>query len=566
MGVFRQFEPMKQLCFAILLSISILKLSAQNYRLPLDFEPTLAGNYGELRPNHFHAGLDFKTQQTTGHAVHAFADGYVERVGINAYGYGLVVYITHPEIERMTVYGHLETFNDAIWKKVMERQINEELNNADITFAPDELPVKKGDVIARSGNTGSSGGPHVHFEVRGLMSAPGADDENWYDPMGYFANKIKDTTPPKISNLYIYTNPNTAFVRHTQILKRTANAWGKVGFAVRAYDYMDGQSNKYGVKKLKLYCDNKLIYSWNQEFFQYYEQRYTNSVIDYAEWTNQKSMIMKNFIEPNNKLRMIDHSLGDGIVDINEERPYNFHYELEDAHGNRSTLDFVVNGVKTAATTQKPRGRIAKADSDFKIDSLGVRFHSPMGNIYADTDILFSRRVSENTANLSPIFSIGAPDIPLHSYCDLEIDLNDTITSGEQLYVLNFDGGTQKCEYFPAQKIPFSSRTIPPYVKTRVRDFGRFTVRKDTIAPEIEIVGKPTANSITLSIVDAASGTKSWKVLIDGKFVPFDMNNKGKMVGNPAKYGIKTDSEHTMEVHATDLVGNEGIITFNRRF
>ena len=566
MEVFQQFEPMKHLFLAILLSIGMFNLGAQEYRLPLDLEPVLAGNYGELRPNHFHAGLDFKTQQTTGHAVHAVADGYVERVGINAYGYGLVLYVTHPDIERMTVYGHLETFNDEIWKKVRERQVKEELNNADLTFGPEELPVKKGDIIALSGNTGSSGGPHVHFEIRGLMSAPGADDEYWYDPMPYFANKIKDTTPPKVSNLYIYSNPNTAFTKHNQILNRTANAWGKVGFGIKAYDYMDGTSNKYGIKKVNLFCDNELIYKWNQEQFQYHEQRYTNSIIDYAEYTTMKSVVMKTFVETNNKLCMIDHTIGNGIVDINEERAYHFRYELEDAHGNKSELNFTVNGVKRDEPEQKIAGRLAEADKVFMIDSLGVNFRCPAGNLYTDADITFSSYVSKSVQNLSPVFTIGSATIPLHSYCDLQIDLPDTITSGNQLYIANLSGGSYKCEYTPAQDIPFSSRVLPPTLKTKVRDFGSYVIRHDTDLPRISFVGNPTSNSVMLSITDASSGLERWKVYIDGKFVPSDMNNRGKIVATPAKYGIRQGIEHTIEVHAFDLVGNEGILIEKRRF
>lgn len=533
---------------------------------PLDFDLSIAGNYGELRPSHFHAGLDFKTQQSIGHPVHSFADGYVERVGINAYGYGLVLYVTHPEMERMTVYGHLDTFSEKIWKKVRERQVNEELNNADITFGPEDLPVKMGEVIALSGNTGSSGGPHVHFEVRGLMSAPGADDEEWYDPMPYFKDKLRDTTAPKISNLYIYTNPNTAFTKHTQILNRTTEAWGKVGFAIKAYDYMDGQSNKYGVKRVKLYCDDQLIYNWNQEFFQYSEQRYTNSVIDYAEYVTLKSTIMKTYVEPGNHLRMIDHSIGDGIVDICEERPYNFRYELEDAHGNKATLPFVVNGVRKEVSLPNPVGRIAKADSEFKIDSLGIRFHSPAGNLYCDADISFSTTYSSNVNYLSPIFTIGNPNIPLHGYCDLEISLPDSIISGEQLHIVNLNGGAHKCRYTPAQAIPFSDRILPPTVKTRVRDFGRFVVRRDTEKPEATLVGNPTISAITLTLSDIGSGVASWKVYIDGKFVPFDMNNKGRIVGCPNKYGITPGTTHSIEIHVTDLVGNESIINLNKRF
>lgn len=549
---------------AILLSNAI-GLKAQDYRLPLDFEPTIAGNYGELRPNHFHAGLDFKTQQSIGHPVHAFADGYVERVGINAYGYGLVLYVTHPQMQRMSLYGHLDSFSEKIWKKVRERQVAEELNNADITFAPDELPVKMGEVIALSGNTGSSGGPHVHFETRGLMSAPGADDEEWYDPMEYFVDKIKDTTPPRISNLYIYTDPGTAFSRHTQILNRTTEAWGKVGFAIKAYDYMDGQSNRYGVKKARLYCDGELIYNWNQQYFQYSEQRYTNSVIDYAEYTNLRSTIMKTFVEPGNHLRMIDHTLGNGIVDINEERPYHFRYELQDAHGNQTELEFVVNGVRRTTRAYKPAGRIAKANADFRIDSLGVHFLSPAGNLYTDADITFSRS-GISGSNLSPVFAIGSADIPVHDYCELHISLPDTVSSGDKLYIANLDGGAYRAQFTPAQPIPFSKRVLPPSLSTRVREFGRFTARRDTVAPDIAIVGNPTANRITLIISDHESGVSCWKVFIDGKFVPFDKNNTGRIVGVPAKYGIGINATHKIEIHALDLVGNEAIIVSEKRF
>lgn len=527
---------------------------------PLEFAPTLAGNYGELRPNHFHAGLDFKTQQTIGHPVHSFADGYVERVGINALGYGLVVYITHPQIERMTVYGHLSDFGDKIWKKLKERQIAEELNNADVTFAPDEIPVKADEVFAKSGNTGSSGGPHVHFEVRGLMSAPGADDEKWYDPMPYFEGKIKDTTAPKILNLYIYEQPNTAFTSHRQILNRTTNAWGKVAFALRTYDYMDGQTNKYGVKRLKLFCDDKLIYNWNQEYFQYHEQRFTNSVIDYEEWIANKAMIMKSYIEPNNHLNMIDHTIGDGTIEIDEERPYKLRYELEDAHGNKTSLSFVVNGVKQEAKAQATKGMLAKADKDFRIDSLGCILTIPKGNLYTDADIEFKVDSINSTRNLTPVYRIGRSTIPLHGFCELKITLPDSITSGENLYVANLEGGTHKIEFLGSYTIPFGNTILSPLAKVKVREFGSYVVRKDTIGPEITIVGRPNLNTITLRIIDAESGTAGWKVYVDGKFVPFDKDNRGRVIGNPSRYGIPA-GRHTVEIEAYDLVGNKSFKT-----
>lgn len=534
---------MRAYFFSILfLTLTTVATFAQEYCVPLAFQPFLAGNFGELRPNHFHAGLDFKTQQTTGHPVHAFADGYVERVAINAYGYGLVLYVTHPEMRRMTVYAHLDSFSEKIWQKVRQRQLQEELNNADMTFPPDEIPVKMGEVIALSGNTGSSGGPHVHFEVRGLMSAPGADDEKWYDPMQYFLDSIKDTIAPRVSNIYIYNNPNTFCQQRRQIQNRTVTAWGKVGFGIKAYDYMDGTTNKFGVKRVRLYCDERLIYNWNQIYFQYFEQRFTNSVIDFGEWRNNRSMIMKTFVEPENRLRMIDQTVGDGVVEINEERPYKLRYELEDAHGNKSTVNFTVNGVRRETVMPRPKGRLVKAGEYLEIDTLGFQFSLPAGNLYRDADIRFECSESKSEQDLSPIYFLGNPDIPLHDYCRLEIIPADSLKTLDRLYVVNLDGGV------------YSS------TKTEVREFGRFVVRRDTLSPTVTIVGKPSIRMITFTANDIGSGVKSWKVTIDGKFIPFDKNNKGRIVGHPDLYGIESKGRHDVEIRVYDLVGNETVV------
>ena len=543
--------------FLILLLYTYISFAQTN---PLDFEPTLAGNFGELRPNHFHAGMDFKTKQSIGHDVHSFADGYVERVAINAKGYGFVLYVTHPALERMTVYGHLSDFSPTIWEKLKIRQVAEELNNADVTFAPNEIPVKAGEVIAKSGNTGSSGGPHVHFELRGLMSEPGADDEEWYDPITFFKDSIPDTTAPRILGIYLYKEPNTPFVTSSQILNQTTTAWGKVGFGLKTYDYMDNQTNTFGVKHIRLYCDDTLIYNWNQESFQYYEQRYVNSVIDYKLYTTKWSIVQKSFIETNNKLRMIDHTIGNGIIDINEERTYNLRYEVEDAYGNKKTMTFTVKGVKQAPKPNNIKGYYVNATEDFKLDSLGCTFIIPKGNLYCDADIEFSSLKTSVRTNLSPLYSIGDPTIPLHDFCELKITLPDTITNGDKLYIADLEGGIYKAEFLAPYTNPFGTTVLPPKLKTKVRTFGTFVVRKDTTPPTISLVGKPTVNYIRLRIADTESGVKNWKVYVDGKFIPCDKDNRGRIIGCPAKYGIEK-GRHQLEIHAYDLLMNEKVIS-----
>ena len=577
----------------------------RRYQRPLlDVTPAIAGSYGELRPNHFHAGLDFKTNQTIGHPVYSFADGYVRRVGINAYGYGLVLYVEHPALGLTSVYGHLDTFSDEVWKVVRARQVKDEANNIDVTFGPDEIPVKEGQQIALSGNTGSSGGPHVHFELRNI---PDDDDDICYDPMMYFLRELKDTQAPRISHVYLFpqagqgvacgatsrqVSPVTGVCatrggQGGSVTKRLT-AWGKVGVGLKAYDYMDGQANKYGVKDLRLLLEipnsggeprYQLLYHFRQDAFRFSETRFTNSLTDYAAWVNDKSMIMKSFIEPANLLQQVDASLGDGIVDFCEERPYHFIYELEDAHGNLTSLDFTVHGERAEVPAyQQPANTIwVESLKTQRIDSAGFRMHIPKGTFYKDLAMNFrisdkatgTRKVNKQIKNkkgkwvtvtrnesyeiptFSKVYAVGRYDVPMHSYCTFSIELPDSLTDTDKLYVANLDaaGAASHSIYKPAQ------HGRPATMVARTREAGRFFVRRDDVAPEVSIV-KGDYRNMQISVTDEESGIKKFRVLIDGKFVPFNMDAKARYFGQPCHYGIAQNKKHLVQITAWDQCGN----------
>ena len=586
------------------------------YQLPVDTRIALAGNYGELRPNHFHGGLDFKTDQTTGHPVYSFADGFVRRVGINAYGYGLVLYVEHPDLGLTSVYGHLETFNANVWKKVRERQVSEELNNADITFGPDDLPVKRGEVIAMSGNTGSSGGPHVHFELRNI---PDDDDDVCYDPQMFFLRELKDTKAPRISHVYLYPQPGEGLANGSTerqvsavtgvcattggeggALSQPMTAWGCVGVGLKAYDYMDGQSNKYGVKELRLMLEipdqdggkprYQLLYHFRQDAFRFSETRYTNSLTDYAAWVDQKSMIMKSFIEPGNLLQQVDPKCGDGIVNINEERLYHFIYELEDAHGNLTSLDFDIRGVRQTIPERKTVSATAvwvEAKLPTRIDSAGCHFKAAPGVFYTDTEFTFkvsdkatvnrtvSRRkknkqgkmvtvkdvVTEELPCVSPVYTLGSSTLPMHSWCSLSIELPNDVANPQQLYLSNIDaGGTVRRSTFVSAE---GEQTAT--MQGEIREGGRYAVRRDSKAPEVS-VAKAAWRKMQVKVSDSDSGVRRFRVLIDDKFVPFDMDNTGQYYGDPCHYGITQGRDHKVEISAWDYCGNEARQTFNCHF
>ena len=557
---------MKQYITVLLGLLAMTATAGTDYQLPIGFTPELAGNYGELRPNHFHAGLDFKTQQTIGHPVYAFEDGYVWRAVIYAYGYGYALYVKHPKTGQMTVYGHLDAFRKDIAQAVLDYQIEHEANNPDVYFSPADFPVKRGDEIAKSGNTGSSGGPHVHFEIRGI------DNDEFYDPMPYFKDKITDTKAPRLSHFYLYPLGGLANGSSKAKQTLTANAgkgknkgkaaftaWGKVGIGLKAYDYMDGQANKFGVKYVRVWVDGKQIFGFAENAFFYDERRFTNSTTDYAAWKRQRSMIFKAFVEPGNKLRMIDHTLGNGILTIDKEKTYEVKIELEDCHGNKSEYAFQIKGKKGSVTEPKTKGTVVKAGETLHLVKDGMELDVPAGVFYTDLDIEVSHKPQTNAQRpcLSDIYTIGTDVMPMHDFGTLRIAVPET-----------YDGDTAKLYLSDMTKgnLPLvSSRKMQNgrlWVEANVRDLGQFAVREDNSDPNISIVGKPVNSRIVVRITDAGSGIKSWRGEIDGKFIPFDMDNRGLYVARPKNFAIPKGN-HTLTVTATDRCGNT--TTFTKR-
>jgi len=556
----------------------VLPDSIHSYQSPLDMELFLAGNFGELRNNHFHAGLDFKTQGTVDHPVRSFADGYVCRVGINALGYGIVVYVRHPQMGLTSVYGHLNGFSDYIYKKVRARQTELEENNIQLTFGPEELPVKQGDIIAKSGNTGSSGGPHVHFELRDCND----EDDEFFNPMPFFRKNISDGRAPRANTIYFYprggvvaglTSRQAATVIVAQSGKRTINknysAWGRIGLGVKAFDYIENMGNTYGVYRIQLYKDDKLIYHFVADRFRHSERRYTNSLTDFRGWVNQRSMIQQSFIAPGNHLRMIDRTLGDGTFVIDEERLYHFKYVLTDTHGNKSEIEFTIKGkkytlpkdpyegLKTGDVTGK--GILVRVEDELDFDSLGCHIHMPAENLYETTVLPFKRSVQTDPQRpcVSDIYVTGSAAMPVHDFYDLSIPLpkayTDTLTDPKALFVVNLDGGYIGGTYKDGA------------MHVKVREFGRFVVRRDISKPSGTIVSM-SYNRAQISVADRGSGVAQYKVFIDGHFVPFDLNRYGKRIGQPRHYGVQKGKTHDVRIWVKDNCGNESVVDMKKYF
>ena len=344
---------------------------------PFDFPITFSGNFGEIRANHFHGGLDFKTGGTIGKPVRALADGYISRIRVT-HGSGYVLDVAYDN-GYSTINRHLSAFVGDVARRVEDLQYEKESWEVEITPEPDEYPVKAGQIIALSGNTGYSFGPHLHLDM-----IETATDE-YIDPLPFFMDKVKDKTAPRAEGIMLFPQPGKGVVEGKQTRRafpahptKPIIAWGLIGAGIRAYDYMDGVQNKYGVKAVILEVDGEEVFRSTVDRFAYEENRYINS------WTH--GQYMKSFIEPGNRLRMLQASNGNrGLVDINEERPYRFVYTLRDALGNISKVRFTVQGQKTIIAPVEHREKYAlKWDKVNYLQEPGLSLVIPRGMLYDD--------------------------------------------------------------------------------------------------------------------------------------------------------------------------------------
>jgi hypothetical protein len=302
-------------------------------------------------------------------------------------------------------------------------------------------------------------------------------------------------------------------------------------------------------------------------------------------------MIMKSFIEPGNFLQQVDPAVGDGIVDINEERVYHFVYELTDAHGNFTSLDFTIRGVpptEPIPAAEHNEAFWAQAMQPLEIDTAGCYFRAAPGVFYTDVDFRFSiadkaqatrtvtryrknrkgRRIAYKAEEkydvpcVSKVYTLGETLIPLHTWCDLSIDVPDSAVHPEQLYLANVDGeGAVRNSSYEAS----TKKGEPARISGQVRQCGRYAIRRDGSGPEVTL-SKVSYQKIQLDIVDAGCGVRRHKVTIDGKFVPFNMDNTGHYFGEPCNYGITQGRNHKIEVYAVDRLGNETKVNFEKNF
>ena len=518
---------------------------------PFDFPLTLSGNFGELRANHFHGGVDFKTQGEIGKPIHCIADGYVSRVSVTPGGYGQALYVTHPN-GYTSVYGHISKFAPAVAKLVEEYQYENETFAVDLKFEPDQLVFKAGEIIALSGNEGYSFGPHLHMEIRHT------DTGELIDPLQFYTDKVKDTTPPRATLVMLYPQPGKGVVNGAakkkaipvSALGTPVEAWGEIAAGIKAYDYMDGTHNNYGVRSVVLYVDTVEVFRSTVDGVLPEENRMINAWTDYEEHVKNNSWVMRSQVLPGNPLRMLQANEKGGVVTIDEERDYHFRYELEDLYGNKNTYRFVVRGFRMPIEEYHPQVKhYLEWNKGNVVQEPGMELVIPRGMLYED--IALNSKVIKDTAAISYEYQLHDEAVPLQAGCTLMIGIRHLPVSDTSKYYIARKWGNKKGSA--------GGEFDNGWMKTTIRELGTYTVAVDTVPPRVTPLNKPQwkSGNIQFRIGDAETGVKGYKVMIDGRFALFGFSSKTARLSMKHPERLKRGGPHKLEIIVTDYCGNE---------
>lgn len=537
-----------------------------NFQSPIDFPIFLSGNFGELRGTHFHAGIDIKTQGETGKNIHALADGYVSRAKIQSEGYGHAVYITHPN-GYTTVYGHLNYFFPELEEYIKNLQYTKKSFEVDQYFEPDQFRVSQGQVIGISGNTGYSGGPHLHLEIRNKNQVPVNGLK--------FGFPIQDTISPKFRNLIVYEDFDSDTYSwddkkiipvhiESNVYKpdNTIVSRGNVAFGVEVYDYLNGSANRCGVYSLDFYANDKLLYSMKIDKVGYGEMRYIKSYCDYEEKKLNGRNVHRLFIEPNNKLRIYNRTFSSTSILPVDSLIYNCKVVATDAYNNKSELDFKVQTLNSERESQLMENTSVyfRYDSKNDIEMNNFKFEVPEDALFSNQYVKLDSIPSDSNF-YSPFYIIGNELVPLIRYPELSIKVQPKVNINrlDKLVIARYDTS--------GEIISEGGRWQNGWVTAKVNGFGKYAVIADTVNPEIIPVSFKNKgwyapdDRLVFKIRDELSGIKTYNGYIDDNWVLFEYDAKSDNLF----YRIdetrleRTKSIHELKIYVMDERNNISI-------
>ncbi len=530
------------------------------FRDPLSVPIQLSANFGELRPDHFHMGFDIRTQSRENLLVYATADGYISRVKIEKYGFGNALYITHPN-GFSTLYAHLNKFTKAVEAYMLQKQYDNQSWEMDMEIPPGVFPVKKGDFIAYSGNTGASGGPHLHFEIRNTATGKN------YNP-GLFGFDIPDTKPPAINALYMYDRRYSTYFQNAvpvPISGSNGNYSTKektievhsplVSFAINATDKSNNSPFNHGIYSGEILMDGNSIFAFKLDSVSYDETRYVNACIDYAVYARQKKYIQFLFSLPGNELNIFSPSETQGLIILSDTNTHDIQIEAKDIDGNTSVLKFNIkfSGITNTNFTYPANAKPFMPGQGNFVQGKSFNANFSSKAFYESFPFAFSEAANNIPNSASDIILLGDYFIPVQDYYELMI--HTTLPGNDPLkdkVVMQLISGNKKS----FQKGSWQGN----WMKGSFRDLGKFSLMIDTIPPEIFIAGWKNGqtfsdnNKLSFRVSDKGSDVQSFSATLDGEWLLF--SNRNGLFTYTFDAHCETGS-HVLKVTVKDIAGNE---------
>lgn len=563
----RQFASVSAL-FLIILQVhfltaqEIIPIDSTKFRKPVEIPIFLAGNFGELRSTHYHTGIDIKTQGKTGLNLYAIEDGWISRIGINAGGYGNVLYISH-ESGYTSVYAHMESFPKAVADYILKEQYKAKAFEINLYPTKGMFAYKKGDVVGKSGNSGRSGGPHLHFEIRNTAN------EDVLNPQLFYQD-ITDNTAPRMFKISIYPadyqsvinkkNDRISFAVSKDSVPEF-KAWGQFYFGIEAEDFYDGSQNRCGLYSIQLLMDSKPVYETQVDKLRFSEARSILSYVDYATKISKGVTYQKSYVEPNNQTNFYRFVNNDqGKVNLFDNEVHTFEYIIKDIQGNSAKTKFKIKGNPDFALLdfkEEPCTRIMHWDERNVFDSLNVTIDISEKTLFDDIHFTFS--VDKDTSSyLSKIYQIHNDQTPVLKFFTISIPYSGNFPDKDKLLIarVETDKNNKKRLSYVGGKWDEDG-----YVSTPSRNFGAFTISVDTVPPEIKDLTKWAAlkanPSLEFKALDRLSGIKTYQGSIDGEWILIRYDEKSDYFTHRLdERTITRNKKHKLVFEVTDNRGN----------
>ncbi|MEM8906693.1 MAG: M23 family metallopeptidase [Bacteroidota bacterium] len=541
------------------------------FRSPVDTEIRLSGTFGELRPNHLHAGIDIKAWNgKTGQSIYSVADGYISRIKVQTGGYGNVLYINHPN-GYTSVYAHLQNFPEEVAAYVKRAQYRKQSFAIELFPKADRFPLKKGDIIGQMGLSGRSFGPHLHFEIRDTKT------EKPINPL-LFGFQARDQIPPKLHGVKVYylnEKQETYQSQQHQLIKKKGGyrikgdtlligAW-RAGFALKAYDHMNKTPNWNGIYALSMFQDDVPVYEFAMETFAFSESRYINAHLDYAEQVAKKSYFNRCYALPGNKLSIYQTVQEKGVIKLHRNKASKITMIAKDVAGNESELTFWVRRDEVKAPKNVVYNYQLPYQEENIIETDDLYLYFPKGTLYENLYLRYQRSKEQSNNVYSAVHHVHDFQTPVHRYFDLAIrpgTIPDSLKDKAFVAYCDPKNRIQSC----------GGQWNEGRLEAKVRDLGDYYIMLDTKAPKIKPVrfrsNMNGYSKMTFKITDDIKTARNveqlyYEATIDGQWVLLEFDAKNDLLTH--RFDEQTGpGTHEFRLIVSDHRGNETV--FERTF